>query len=119
MKSNSSVFPANAAGVGLLVLRLSNALLLLAGSAYLDTFPAWTRLGFAALAFTLGIGFCTKIAAAFCAAVMATVAVDIGGRLGFVVGFHAATAAALAMLGGGAYSVDGRLFGRRIIRLER
>ncbi len=67
----------------------------------------------------VGVGYCTKIAAAICAAVAVIVAIGIGGKLGFVVGLHAATAAALAMLGGGAYSVDGRLFGRRIIRLER
>ncbi len=92
--------------------------MLLAGAVYLDGLSVWTQIGLAALALILGIGYFTRVAAAVLAVVAAFGAFELGGRLGIAVGFHAVTAVALAMFGAGAYSIDGRLFGRRIIRFD-
>jgi len=45
-------------------------------------------------------------------------AVRTGGTPGAFLVLHGIDALALALLGAGAYSVDARLFGRRVIRLD-
>ena len=113
MQKFFSAFPTGAPGFGLLLLRAFVALTLIASGLSVSSWiPAVLFL--AGGAFLL-IGFLTPIAA-----------VVIGlGALAFAILFDSSftvvviiiLAAAIALLGPGAFSVDARLFGRREIRI--
>ena len=115
-----SFFPDGAAGAALLLLRLSCALIafpVLAGLPLSAPLERATLVAAVLLAVPLVIGFGTRVAAtvlaaiAFVAAFMTSVDVTLAlARIGFCT--------ALVLLGPGAYSIDARLFGRRVIRLE-
>jgi hypothetical protein len=108
-----SSFPSGRAGVGLLLLRVAVGASVLVRARNWQVAPAWQTIAAGSLALLVAllllVGFLTPVA----------------GSLGVAVGLvsFAATglclsaiAAAIVLLGPGAYSVDSRLFGRREIR---
>jgi len=111
------MFPIGAAGGALFVLRVSVAVTLvlteLRPNAYL--MPVWVVLCSLVLAIFLVLGFLTPYCAVLgCAVEIFAFFVADGGN-----GLHCATSivdgGVLAVTGPGAYSVDARMFGRRIL----
>ncbi len=72
----------------------------------------------ALLAASLALGALTRLAAGLCAIAIAVVGAQLGDHQSLVVAAGAAMSLGLALLGPGAYSVDARLFGRRIVELS-
>ncbi|MBC9035176.1 hypothetical protein IAG41_22530 [Sphingomonas sp. JC676] len=114
-------YPDGVAGVALLLLRCSDALI---------AFPLIARLPSHFLiagggliisiliAFALSAGLATR-AAALCLAMAAGIDIALANEnLGLLVIAHIGGCTALALLGPGAYSIDAKLFGRRVIRLD-
>jgi hypothetical protein len=110
------MFPQGGPGVALLLLRISVAVIFLLNAAsYLNASSIRLLLVFVVLAsVSLSIGFLTPyLSVIACAAAVANLVFGLGsGNLIYVT--PAIDAAALALLGPGAYSVDARLFGRRV-----
>ena len=69
------------------------------------------------IAASLAVGFLTPLAALISAVVMAIAFAESSDDLRHLLLLHALSAVALALLGAGAYSLDARLFGRRVIEL--
>ncbi len=111
------MFPEGLAGVGLLLLRASCALAT-AATLHLLAPPPWAQAGLVILAGGLLFGLLTRPAAIVGAALQVVVVVTIGGGLGWLAAFIALDLVALSMTGPGAYSIDARLFGRRVITLD-
>lgn len=112
-----AMFPGGLVGVALLLGRLAAAAalaLVLRGFA-----PApWIAFPVLVLAASLAAGLLTRFAAACCAVLVLVGAARAGGALSAVLALNALHVAGLALTGGGAYSLDARLFGRRVIRLD-
>ena len=117
VKRGLLTFPDGWSGLALLTLRLSLAGVL-AAVPVVAALPPWTPLVFDVLGLTLLIGALTRVAAAVSAACLAGAGALVGGGHGVVLALHGLNAAALALLGAGAYSIDARLFGRRVITLQ-
>ncbi|MFZ6743578.1 hypothetical protein ACO0LC_10160 [Undibacterium sp. JH2W] len=117
-----SMFPAGRAGAGLLILRIVVALQLPAASACCSK-PAmadWIDMLIEGLAVLLCIGILTPLLALLC---VATAALCLFGQgvlssMSPVICLVIANAIALALLGPGAYSLDAKFFGRRLIVLS-
>lgn len=112
MKILSSSFPAGPPGAGLLLLRFAVAAVLLS-----ESFGhAWPIvIAAVVIAFSLTLGFLSMIAALLATALQTTGAFAAGtGTTGLVVA-SISQSLALALTGPGAYSLDARLFGRRLI----
>ncbi len=109
-----SVFPAGASGAALLLLRISAALLL-GVLWHLSGFSAWSYLPAAILGIALIVGFFTRLAALAVAALALLALMRLEGLSALLLALQGTSAVALALLGAGAYSIDARLFGRRII----
>lgn len=118
-----SMFPAGRAGAGLLILRIVVALQLPAataccGQTTLSTMDSWMELLTQGMAVLLCIGILTPLFALFCVAVAGSCLLSLGQVLLPVIAIVMANAAALALLGPGAYSLDAKFFGRRLIVLS-
>jgi hypothetical protein len=113
-----SIFPSGPRGVALLLLRVSAASLI---AVCLSRVPlsAWVVSGLLVVALALLVGLYTRVAAAICAILALAAVSRNGGTLSWLLGLQALSAAALAILGAGAYSIDARLFGRRVIDFEQ
>jgi hypothetical protein len=100
------------------LLRISAASLIALG---LNRFQlsSWAVAGLLIVAATLLVGFYTRLAAMICAVLASVVFIEIPGTLSWLMGLQALSAAALALLGAGAYSIDAHLFGRRVIELGK
>jgi hypothetical protein len=117
MTKSFLVFPTGSAGVALLVMRVAVALALAAMVPWLDTNTSIAAT--IVLALILLAGFCVRPAAAIAAVIGFAVGARLGGTLGVSAAIHALCATALSLLGAGGYSIDARLFGRRVIDLDR
>lgn len=112
------MFPQGGPGIALLLLRISvGAMLLVDASRSAVAFAPLLFLGLVALSAVLCLGFMTPIASALCCAFELASLFSMGGGDARVIALSALNAAALALIGPGAYSVDARLFGRRVVRL--
>ena len=121
MRGFSTGFPRGGAGVGLLLLRLAVALQLLSETLFTDVAPWWQAVlpnGLAALlsvllALLLVLGMLTPVAGAIAALCQLFCLGHAGWAQASPCIVGAFTAAALVLLGPGAYAADARLFGRR------
>jgi hypothetical protein len=109
-----AMFPEHGPGIALLLLRISVAVTLwLDTSALVTGIPAhWIFLGLVAL--SLSIGFLVPILSVICGVFEVAALVGGAGHAPFIF-LSVVNAAALALLGPGAYSLDARLFGRRVL----
>lgn len=114
------MFPAGAAGFGLLILRICAAAMLVRNTVLLATpaLPWWGTVALLVLVFALCIGVFTP--AACIASGLAQIVLLIWAAHGDLFGVASSVAVtwALLLLGPGAFSVDGRMFGRRRILLS-
>jgi hypothetical protein len=113
------MFPTGVAGFALLLLRgLVVATLLVDGTAgWTLAGSSWVFLPFLVVAACLGLGFMTPYCTALCClAEFRALAVSGAGNQ-FHLSVAILTSLVLGVLGPGAYSVDSRLFGRRLLSL--
>lgn len=113
------MFPAGAAGLGLFALRVSVMATLLYDGAFRGPQPAssWTLLALSIAAMFLLLGLFTPYCSVFCMLVQSSVLLRQESRDEFHVAVNILLSLILALLGPGAYSVDARIFGRRILVL--
>lgn len=114
------MFPAGAAGFGLLILRLCAAAMLVRNTVLIGTpaLPWWGTVALLVLVVALCIGLFTP--ASSIASGLAQIVLLIWTARGdpFEVVSSVGVTCALLLLGPGAFSVDGRMFGRRRILLS-
>lgn len=119
MASYAPKYPDGAIGLGLLLLRSSSAVALVA---LIWTTPAMVpggHLAYAlvgALSFALLAGIATRLAAAVSCVIIVTSLFSVADPL-LLVGELGGSSAMLVM-GPGAFSLDARLYGRRVISLQ-
>jgi hypothetical protein len=111
------MFPAGRAGVGLVFLRLSAATSLWVGTngELGPILHERAALVCWALALPLGMGAATVLCAMVCFLTDMALLLTVVGLQVRCVAVAALLCASLALLGPGAYSVDARLFGRRVV----
>jgi uncharacterized membrane protein YphA (DoxX/SURF4 family) len=111
------MFPTGPAGAALWILRVSVAAkLFVEGTAHWTLVTSfWTFLGFAAVAMFLCLGLLTPYCATATCLIMLGVLLMAGGSNQFETFISILNSAALALLGPGAYSIDARIFGRRLL----
>jgi hypothetical protein len=114
------MFPAGGPGIALLMLRVSIAAMLLIaddpGAHILSV--TWEFLVLAALCILLCVGFLTPAACILSALLVGHQLPLIADKQTMGVTFTLVITIALALLGPGAFSIDARLFGRRIVPLS-
>lgn len=112
------VFPAGLSGAALLLLRISAALLLVVAALVLGPVSWWVWGLIAVTALSLLMGALTRFSAGLaCMAAIGSAILSAKG-LDLLFALHALNAAALCILGPGAFSVDARIYGRRIITID-
>jgi hypothetical protein len=111
------MFPSRTAGAALLVLRLSVAAVLAANltAQWALSPPFWVVPCAVLLVTFLCLGLLTPYCAVFNCLIELSLFIVSGGQNGFQLAIAAVDSGVLAVLGPGAYSVDARLFGRRIL----
>lgn len=112
-----SMFPIGAPGAALFVLRISvGATLLVDGTIHCVLVTSlWVLLPVALTATCLCLGFLTPYCAALCGLMELYTLTVAGGHDSFNLVISVLTSVVLAILGPGAYSVDARIFGRRLL----
>lgn len=113
-----AMFPGGLVGVALLFGRLAAAAVLALVLRGFAKDAPWAVFPVIVLAASLAAGLLTRFAAACCAALVMVGATRADGALSAVLALNALHVAGLVLTGGGAYSLDARLFGRRVIRLD-
>lgn len=113
------MFPRGLPGLALLLLRVSTVLALLL-NCYLNRseISAWIQLGAVLIALCICVGFLTPIAASTALLFHVLVWFSTAGISSTALIVVALDALALALLGPGAYSIDGYRFGRRVVVLQ-
>jgi len=113
------MFPRGTAGAGLFLLRLSVAASLLwEGSAHWTLVPSLSIwLVFVVPAICLCVGLLTPYVATLDILIQLIAPYELGCRDSFHLAMFVLNGAALGALGPGAYSIDARLFGRRILNV--
>jgi hypothetical protein len=114
-----SIFPTGMAGVALVILRSVVASTVIAETHRLSPI-GWVHVldAFVALvALFLFLGLLTPYCAALSCLLELVFLVANGIPNGFQLGMSALTAASMAALGPGAYSLDARFFGRKLIKI--
>ena len=111
------MFPGGMAGLGLIILRLCavSSLLTVAFSRGSLAFASWTGVGLCLLSLLMVIGALTPVACTVGALVETSSLMHRAGTDTRYVVFALLAIAALGLLGPGAFSIDARLFGRRLI----
>lgn len=114
-----SMFPAGAPGIALLLLRLSVAVMLFIDPAGRVLWPAtlWLTLVTFIAASAVVAGFFTPILALICGALKVYALIGTMSGVAPLIVLVLLLSAAVAMLGPGAYSVDAKMFGRRVVLL--
>jgi hypothetical protein len=115
-----SMFPPGPPGLALLLLRASVALaLLLDAYGHRAALPGWAHMAVILISLVVSVGYLTPIVAAAALACHAFMWLAVGADLDVAVTalVFALDAMALALLGPGAYSLDARRFGRRLVVL--
>ncbi len=113
------MFPVGTPGVALLILRVLVATTLLVDGtehwALANSF--WAFSGFVLFALFLGLGLLTPYCSGIC--FLLQVGLLVAGRPSdeFHLALSAALSGILAFLGPGAYSIDAKIFGRRVLRI--
>jgi hypothetical protein len=112
-----SVFPGGTPGFALVLLRLSAAAMLWLPVTHGFNAPLSARfLALAGISLLLALGAATPLVAFAASFILFSRLADpSGSTLVLDATAHGATALALALIGPGAFSVDARLFGRRIV----
>jgi hypothetical protein len=114
------MFPPGLPGLALLLLRASVAIaLLLDDYAHREALPDWVHVPVILVSLVISVGYLTPIVAAAALACHAFIWLTAGADLGAAVTalVFALDALSLALLGPGAYSLDSRRFGRRLVVL--
>src|SRR5262249_49855662 len=114
-----SIFPTGMPGVALVVLRSVVAITVIVEIHRLST-SGWTHALDALVALVglfLFLGFLTPYCAALCCLLELVFFVANGIPNDFQLGMSALTAASMIALGPGAYSLDARFFGRKLIKI--
>jgi uncharacterized membrane protein YphA (DoxX/SURF4 family) len=114
------MFPPGLPGLALLLLRASVAIaLLLDGYGHRDALADWVHAPVILVSLVISVGYLTPIVAAVALACHAFMWLAAGAEPGAAVTalVFALNALALALLGPGAYSLDARRFGRRLVVL--
>ncbi len=115
MTKDLLLFPAGRAGAALALLRVAAAILLVGSALQAASAAGWVGIAACALALSMLLGLFTRVAAGLFAVAAAVICLRFEGLARLSVVAHCLTGAALCMLGPGAYSLDARLFGRRVI----
>jgi putative oxidoreductase len=112
-------YPDGAAGLGLLLIRICHAPAACGIAVSADAFDPYVRDPAAGLmALLLAIGFATR-STALLLGILTVVAVPGSDPVElWLLAGHLGACAGLVLLGAGAYSVDARLHGRRVIHLH-
>jgi hypothetical protein len=114
-----SMFPAGLPGVALVLLRSSVALtILLQAYTQQEEPPIWLAVALFSLSVLLIVGFFTPILAMLAMSVQLLGILHGSLLMRALAGILLLNAAALALLGPGAYSHDARRFGRRVVELS-
>src|SRR5690349_1772983 len=117
MKQLFSAYPAGLAGVALLLFRCSLALFIATTAAEILPLRHWSALMLDVLAVSLAAGFATRTIATLGTVAGLFAVVSGACAMPILLLTHVLDAAALAMIGPGAFAVDARLFGRATIHL--
>ena len=112
-----SMFPTGTAGAALFALRVSAAITFLVdGSAHWALVTSfWILVIFALPSMFLCLGFLTPYFSVLCCLIQLSVPLLVGGHNGFHLGISILNSGIVALLGPGGYSIDARLFGRRLV----
>jgi len=113
------MFPTGAAGCALLILRISVSISFLvdATARWANMTAWWSILLFVLPALLIVLGLLTPYACAVEVLLLAGVAIQFAGQDRFHLFLTAVNIVVLALLGPGAYSVDARIFGRRLLTI--
>lgn len=114
-----SMFPAGAPGIALLLLRLSVAAMLFIDPAGRVLWPAsiWLAVVSFVAAIAVVAGFLTPILALICGALKVYALIGTAPGIAPLIVLALLLSFAVAMLGPGAYSLDAKMFGRRVVLL--
>ena len=111
------MFPGGSAGIALLILRFCAGGSLLMCALDHGQFPSagWATLGIGVILLLIGVGILTPIACTVSAVIEVFYELSSYGINQWQAVFPLLVTIALGMLGPGAFSIDARLFGRRLI----
>jgi hypothetical protein len=112
-----SMFPAGAPGFGLLILRLCAAGMLFRNAQPITAPTIWMTVVLFVLVVALSIGVFTPVVCIASSLAQVVLLIRAPHEDTFEMGFSVGVVWALFLLGPGAFSVDGRRFGRRRIHL--
>jgi hypothetical protein len=114
-----SMFPAGAPGIALLLLRLSVAAMLFIDPAGRVSWPAsiWLAVVSFVAAIAVAAGFLTPILALICGALKIYALIGTAHGIAPLIVLALLLSLAVAMLGPGAYSLDAKMSGRRVVLL--
>jgi hypothetical protein len=112
-----SMFPTGAAGVALILLRVSVAATLLTGVLTQGDPGAhiWQTGALGLLSLAVCLGLFTPMCSIACCLVEAAMLLDVKNLISTPLFSSILVAASLGLLGPGAYSLDARMFGRRLV----
>jgi hypothetical protein len=114
-------YPDGAAGIGLLLLRVCYASVAFAVVAVLPPVPAGVHTLHAiaaVISLCLAIGFATRLAAVLLGLAALASVPGSGSVQQLLLAGHVGGCAGLALIGAGAFSIDARRHGRRVIHLQ-